>query len=138
MKTDQDFLRAATDKGNEVATPFNFGAVVVRDGEIIGADHAHVWDQHDPSAHSEVSAMRAAGKKLGSWELAGCTLYASHEPCAMCFACAAWAGIDRIVFAIAATEQDAVMYEFKDPNIMELAKQLNRSMKIEQLRLKEK
>lgn len=133
--TDQDFLRQAITKGNEVKAPYNFGAVVVKDGKIIGADHAHVWELHDPSAHSEVSAMRLAGQKLQNFKLEGCTLYASHEPCAMCFACAAWAGIDRIVFVTPATAQQSVMYEFKDPDIIALSKQLSRPMKVEQIDL---
>lgn len=135
MKDDQYFLKQAIEVGNQVAAPYNFGAVLVKNGEIVSSDHAHVLDQHDPSAHSEVSAMRAAGQKLGDYRLNDCTLYASHEPCAMCFACAAWAGIERIVFVTPASAQTQVMYEFKNPNIIELAKQLQRPMKVEQIQV---
>ncbi len=133
--TDEEFLKLAVEKGNEVKAPYNFGAVVVKDGEAIGSDHANVWEQHDPSAHSEVSAMRLAGQKLKDWQLGGCTLYASHEPCAMCFACAAWAGIDRIVFVTPASAQKEVMYEFKEPDIIGMSKKLLRPMKVEQIDL---
>lgn len=135
MSDDKKFLKMAVEVGNEVEAPYNFGAVVVKDGEVVGADHAHVWEQHDPSAHSEVSAMRGAGQKLQNWKLDGCTLYASHEPCAMCFACAAWAGVERIVFVTPATAQQDVMYEFKNPNIVALSKELLRPMKVEQMDL---
>ncbi len=133
--TDQDFLKLAIAKGNEVEVPYNFGAVVVKDGEVIGSSHAYVWEEHDPSAHSEVSAMRMAGKKLQSWQLDGCTLYASHEPCAMCFACAAWAGIKRIVFVTPASAQQDVMYEFKAPDIIKMSEQLLRPMEVERVDL---
>lgn len=131
--TDQDFLKQAVEIGNKIKSPYNFGAVVVKDGEVIGKDHAHVLELHDPSAHSEVSAMRLAGKRLKNFQLEGCTLYASHEPCAMCFACAAWAGIERIVFVSPASASKEVMYEFKNPDIIKLSKQLLRPMKVEQL-----
>ncbi|MDQ3064984.1 MAG: nucleoside deaminase [bacterium] len=133
--TDKDYLKLAIKKGNEVRAPYNFGAVVVRDGEVIGVDHAHVGDEFDPSAHSEVCAMRQAGKALGSWQLPGCTLYASHEPCTMCLACAAWAEIERIVFVTPASEQKEVMYEFKQPDIFTLSKGLRNPMKVEQMDL---
>ncbi len=134
---DQDFLKEAIKVGNKVKAPYNFGAVVVKDGKIIGADHAHVWEESDPAAHSEVCAMRKAGKKLKTWQLEGCELYASHEPCAMCFVCAAWAGIDRIVFVTPASAQSDVMYEFKKPDIIKLATELNRPMKVEQVDINE-
>ena len=126
---DEEYLKLAIKKGDEVKAPYNFGAVVVKDGKLIASDCAHVWEEHDPSAHSEISAMRTAGQKLQSWQLEGCTLYASHEPCTMCFACAAWAGIERIVFVTPASAQKDIMYEFKKPDIFALARQLNRPMK---------
>ena len=135
MNEDIKFLKMAIDTGNKVDAPYNFGAVVVKAGVVIGSDHAHVWEEHDPSAHSEVSAMRQAGQNLQSWKLEGCTLYASHEPCAMCFACAAWAGIERIVFVTPAAAQQDVMYEFKNPDIISLSKNLLRPMKVEQVDL---
>jgi len=133
--TDQDFLKLAIAKGNEVEAPYNFGAVVVKDGEVIGNDHAHVGDLFDPSAHSEVCAMRMAGQIVQNWKLDGCTLYASHEPCAMCFACAAWAGVERIVFVTPATASTEVPYEFKNPDIIKLSEGLLRPMKVEQMSL---
>ena len=130
--TDKDFLKMAIDKGNEVDAPYNFGAIVVKNRVVLGSDHAHVTDLHDPSAHSEVCAMRLAGQKVQNWRLEGCTLYASHEPCTMCLSCAAWAGIERIVFVTPASAQNDVMYEFKEPDIFGLATMLTNPIKIEQ------
>lgn len=133
--TDQDFLRKAIEVGNQINEPYNFGAVVVKDGMLISAEHAHVFEENDPSRHSEVSAITAACKKLGSFHIDGAVLYSSHEPCTMCLACAAWAHIDRIVYVTPASAQQEVMYEFKRPDIKQLAKELSRPLKVEQLSL---
>jgi guanine deaminase len=131
--TDRDFLAKAVEVGNQVAAPYNFGAVVVKDGQIISAEHGHVFDAKDPSLHAEVSAIAAACKKLGNNHIDGAVLYCSHEPCTMCFACAAWAHIDRIVYATTANDQDGFMYEFKDPDLEELSKRLHRPIAVEHL-----
>jgi len=133
--TDQDFLLKAVEVGNKVPAPYNFGAVVVKDGEIISAEHNHVHETNDPSLHAEVSAIGVACKKIGSNLIDGAVLYASHEPCVMCFACAAWAHFDRIVYAMAASAQDDLMYEFKNPDIQRLTKELIRPMSVEHILL---
>ncbi|HUD06960.1 MAG TPA: nucleoside deaminase [Candidatus Saccharimonadales bacterium] len=136
MKDDQYYLRIATDEGNKNSAPYNFGAVVVKDGEIVAQDHNHVHENLDPSAHSEVSTIRKAAKKLENYNLDGCTLYCSHEPCIMCFSCAAWANIERIVYAIPASEQNEFSYEFRDVSLKDLVKKLvNRPIKVELVRL---
>ena len=134
MKDDQYFLREATRIGNQRAVPRNFGAVVVKDGEIVAAEHNHVHEQNDPTAHAETSAIRMACKKLGTHNLEGCTLYGSHEPCLMCFSCAAWARMDRVVYAVAANEQE-FSYEFESISLEDLAKHLARPMKLEHIPL---
>jgi len=133
--TDQDFLQKAIEVGNQVPKPYNFGAVVVKDGQIISAEHNHVQEKSDPSLHSEICAISAACKKLGNWHIDGAVLYASHEPCTMCFACAAWANFDRIVYATSASEQDGFMYEFTNPDLVALSKQLHRPIKVEHIHL---
>lgn len=138
--TDQDFLKEAVrvgGQGNEAGiSPVIFGAVVVKDGKIIAADHSHTHELHDPTAHAETSAIRNAAKILGTHNLEGCTLFGSHEPCLMCFSCAAWARMDRIVFAKPASELDDFTYEFKEVNIFDLAKKLaRRPIKVELVRL---
>jgi guanine deaminase len=76
-----------------------FGAVVARGGKIIGKGSNQVVATADPTAHAEVVAIRDACRKLGTFQLEGCVLYTSCEPCPMCLAAAYWARVDRIVFA---------------------------------------
>ena len=132
---DTEYLQQAINVGNEIPTPYNFGAVVVIDGKVISSEHNHVAEKSDPSLHSEVSAIAAACKRLGKHHLEGATLYSSHEPCVMCFSCAAWAHFDRIVFVTPAIEQESFMYELKDVSIIELSKKLVRPMIVEQISL---
>ena len=132
---DKDFLKEAINVGNQVPAPYNFGAVVVMNGKIIAKAHGNVQDTHNPSLHSEVSALAEAGKVVRNWQMDGATLYCSHEPCMMCFSCAAWANIDRIVYATSNAEQEDFMYEFKDVNIQDMAKKLRRFMSVEQLKI---
>lgn len=133
---DVDFLKIATEKGNEQGFPRNFGAIIVKDGEILAAEHNHVYEHNDPTAHAETSAIKAAAQKLGSPNLEGCILYGSHEPCLMCFSCAAWAKIDRIVYAVPASEQNDYSYEFEGVSIKELAGKLKRKpIKIDLVRI---
>lgn len=75
-----------------------FGAVVVKDGEIIGVSGNSVLRDNDPTAHAEVNAMRAACKKVGSPHIKGAILYSSCEPCAMCYSTAYWARVGKIFY----------------------------------------
>src|SRR5690242_11670509 len=76
-----------------------FGAVVVRDGQVIATGQNRVTRDNDPTAHAEVVAIRRACAALDDFSLAGCTLYASCEPCPLCLAACLWARLDRVVFA---------------------------------------
>lgn len=89
-----------------------FGAVVVRDGELVSEGTNRVTAEHDPSAHAEVVAIRAAGRALRTFDLTGAVLYSSCEPCPMCLATALWARVDRVVFA--ADRHDAAAAGFDD------------------------
>jgi tRNA(Arg) A34 adenosine deaminase TadA len=89
-----------------------FGAVVARDGVIVARGWNAVTSSLDPTAHAEVVAIRRACRKLGSFSLAGCVLYASCEPCPMCLAAAYWSRVDRLVYA--ATREDAAVAGFDD------------------------
>ncbi len=104
--TDQYYSDRATEVGNRKAAPYNYGAVIVKDGEIIGEDFNHVHETKDPSAHTEISASKMATLAYGSHNLNGATMYGSHEPCVMRAACAAWAGVGRIVYAVKAIDQE--------------------------------
>lgn len=89
-----------------------FGAVIVRDGEIIATGANRVVPNNDPTAHAEVVAIREACRKLGTFNLDGCTLYASCEPCPMCLSAIYWAGIKRICYGN--TKDDAKAIDFDD------------------------
>lgn len=89
-----------------------FGAVLVLDGEAVAEGTASVVEQHDPTAHAEVVALRRAGARLGRHLFDGATLYSSTEPCPMCLTASYWAHISRVVFA--ATSHDAAANGFED------------------------
>jgi tRNA(Arg) A34 adenosine deaminase TadA len=94
-----------------------FGAVVVRDGKIVGEGANSVTTTNDPTAHGEVNAIRAAAKSLGTFTLAGCDLYTSCEPCPMCLAAAYWARLDAVYYGASAADaaragfDDAFLYD---------------------------
>lgn len=135
MKDDKFYLIEAIKVGNKKAKPYNFGAVVVKDGKIVSSDHGHVQETNNPTLHAEMSAIIKACKKLGSHNIDGATLYASHEPCMMCMACASWAHMDRIVYCTTAAEQEGFVYEFKDFTVQDFAKKLPRPMKVDRLEI---
>ncbi len=76
-----------------------FGAVIVKDGEIISEASNSVTKTHDPTAHAEVNAIRIAAQKLNTFDLSGCEIYTSCEPCPMCLGAIYWAHLDKIYFA---------------------------------------
>ena len=94
-----------------------FAAVIVRNGEIVGEGVNTVTASHDPTAHGEVNAIRAAARALGTFTLSGCELYTSCEPCPMCLAASYWARIDAIYYGASAADaaragfDDAFLYE---------------------------
>jgi len=92
-----------------------FGAVVVHEGRIIGEGTNQVTGTHDPTAHAEVVAIRAACTQLGTFSLAGCEIFASCEPCPMCLSAIYWARIERIFFGN--TKTDAAAIGFDDDHI---------------------
>jgi guanine deaminase len=84
-----------------------FGAVVVKDGQIVGRGCNQVTSTNDPTAHAEVVAIRDACQHLGTYRLAGCEIYASCEPCPMCLATIYWSRIDRFYYGCTAAEAAA-------------------------------
>lgn len=88
-----------------------FGAVVVRDGEVIAEGVNRVVPGCDPTAHAEVEAIRAACRKMGAFQLDGCEIYASCEPCPMCLGAIYWARPDRLVFAAGRDEAAAAGFD---------------------------
>jgi len=89
-----------------------FGAIIVKDGIIIAQGANCVTLNNDPTAHAEVSAIRKACKKLDTFDLAGCVLYTSCEPCPMCLSASYWAHIDKIYYGC--TKEDAKDIGFDD------------------------
>lgn len=75
-----------------------FGAVIVKDGEIIAEGNNRVTIDNDPTAHAEVCAIRSAARKLGTFNLSGCEIYTSCEPCPMCLGAIYWARLERIYY----------------------------------------
>ncbi len=100
---DIDYLQAAIAQANaaQKAGEVPVGAVIVRDGEIIATGQNRVITDHDPTAHAEIVALRAAGIALGNYRLEGCDLYCTLEPCAMCAGAILHARIRRLVYAAA-------------------------------------
>jgi tRNA(Arg) A34 adenosine deaminase TadA len=89
-----------------------FGAVIVRDGKIIGEGVNSVTTDNDPTAHAEVNAIRAAARAIGTFTLEGCDIYSSCEPCPMCLAAAYWARLDALYYG--ATAAGAAQAGFDD------------------------
>jgi len=89
-----------------------FGAIVVKDGKIIGEGFNKVTSTNDPTAHAEIVAIREATKKLNSYQLEGCTIYTSCEPCPMCLGAIYWARPTRLVYAC--SKKDAAAIDFDD------------------------
>ena len=94
-----------------------FAALVAQDGEIIGRGTNVVTTINDPTAHAEVTAIRRACDAQDDYELTGCTLYATCEPCPMCLGAAYWARLGRVYYA--ATRTDAAAAGFDDTHIYE-------------------
>ncbi|USQ79938.1 nucleoside deaminase [Ornithinimicrobium faecis] len=92
-----------------------FGALVVRDGEVLGEGWNRVLGTNDPTAHAEVTAIRAACERLGSFQLTGAVVYASCEPCPMCLGAVYWARPTALYYA--ATRHDAAAAGFSDAMI---------------------
>jgi len=92
-----------------------FGAIIGRDGKIIAEGHNQVTSGNDPTAHAEVVAIRAACRQLGSFNLQGCEMYTSCEPCPMCLGAIYWARLDRVYYAN--TRVDAAAIGFDDDHI---------------------
>ncbi|MDK2978555.1 MAG: guanine deaminase [Bacteroidales bacterium] len=119
MMNNEEFMREAIKLSlnniNEGGGPF--GAVIVKDGEIIARGANRVTANNDPTAHAEINAIREATKKLSTFDLSGCQIYSSCEPCPMCLGAIYWARLDKIYFAN--TKTDARDIDFDDSFIYE-------------------
>lgn len=111
---DCDFMREAIKLANESVRRGGgpFGAVVVKNGKVIAGSSNRVTLELDPTAHAEVNVIREACRRLGTFDLKGCTIYTSCEPCPMCLGAIYWAHIDRIYYGN--TRKDARDVDFTD------------------------
>ncbi len=112
---DEQFMRRAislAQRGIDAGAGGPFGAVVVKNGEIVGEGCNQVTSTNDPTAHAEVVAIRNACQTLNSFQLDGCVLYTSCEPCPMCLGAIYWARPQQIFFAC--THEDAAEIGFDD------------------------
>lgn len=110
-----------------------FGAVIAKDGKIVAAGTNRVTPDCDPTAHAEVNAIRAASRTLGTFDLSGCEIYSSCEPCPMCLGAIYWAHLDRLYYGN--DKRDAAEIGFDDAFIykeLELKPQ-DRRLKSEEL-----
>jgi guanine deaminase len=120
---DNNFMKEAVaqaDKNLEAKEGGPFGAVVVKNGKIVGSGHNQVLLHNDPTCHAEMQAIRDACSKLGTFNLTGCTLYTSCYPCPMCMSAAIWADIKDIVYGN--TAKDAENIGFRDKYIYDFMK----------------
>ena len=113
----QDFMRRAIALSAEASVDDGddpFGAVVVRDGRIVGEGRNRVGSDCDPTAHSEIMAIRDACHRLGTPDLSECEIYTSGEPCPMCMAAIWWAGLSRVVYGVPKDESGDLGFSFAD------------------------
>lgn len=100
-ETHHDFMQIAIEearKGIQQGHGGPFGAVIVKDGKVVAKGHNMVLANNDASAHGEMMAIRKAGSELGTFDLSGCTLYTTGEPCHMCLCAIMWANIDQVYY----------------------------------------
>ena len=116
---DREFMREAIRLADESVKNGGgpFGAVIVKDGQIIAGGANRVTLDNDPTAHAEVNTIREACRKLGTFNLSGCAIYTSCEPCPMCLGAIYWAHISRIYYGN--TRKDARDIDFADDFIYE-------------------
>jgi guanine deaminase len=136
MEKHQEFMRLAIAlslQNVEKALGGPFGAVIVKDGEIVAKSANTVTTTNDPTAHAEVATIRLACNKLNTFNLEGCVIYTSCEPCPMCLGAIYWARLDKMYYGN--TKQDAANIGFDDAFIYEELdlKMENRKLKSEQI-----
>ena len=109
MKTAIDEARTGISEGH--GGPF--GCVIVKDGKVVGQGHNEVVKQKDPTCHGEVMAICNACKNLGTYDLSGCELYTTAEPCPMCRGAILWANISRVYYGCNITDTDRIGFRDK-------------------------
>ncbi len=129
------FMRAAikeAQKGIHQGHGGPFGAVIVKDGKVVARGHNQVVKNNDPTCHGEMQAIRAASKKLATFDLTGCDIYTTGEPCPMCMGAILWANINKVYYGcnIDDTEKigfrDSVFYQMQEDGMGDKVLELDR------------
>lgn len=102
-----------------------FGAVIVKDGKIIGRGHNRVVKNGDPTCHGEMEAIRDACKNMGTFDLSGSTIYTTGEPCPMCLGAILWANIEKVYYGCNVIDTERI--GFRDEKFYELSKPENKA-----------
>lgn len=101
-----------------------FGAVIVKNNQVVGKGHNMVLKNQDPTCHAEIEAIRNACKKLKTYDLSGCDIYIVGDPCPMCFAAINWANINKIYYGCNTSDADEI--GFRDKIFFDQAKELHK------------
>lgn len=118
---DKRFMQMAIEEAREGILQGDggpFGCVIVKDGAVLAKAHNRVLKDHDATAHGEITAIRQAGKVLGTYDLAGCELYTTGEPCHMCLCAILWANISKVYYGC--TIADNARIGFRDGHFDDL------------------
>lgn len=114
------FMQIAIDEARE-GIRYNdggpFGAVIVKDGKVVGRGHNMVIATVDPTAHGEIEAIRDACQRLGTFDLTGCEIYTTGYPCPMCFCAILWANIEKVYYGCNTADTETI--GFRDKNFEE-------------------
>ena len=108
-----------------------FGAVIVKNGEVIAKGHNQVIKNQDPTCHGEMMAIHAACKKLGTFDLSGCEIYTTGEPCPMCMGAILWANIDKVYYGCNVLDTEKI--GFRDNKFYEMNEPENRKQMVVEL-----
>ena len=108
-----------------------FGAIIVKDGKIVGRGHNQVLKRNDPTCHGEIMAIHSACKKLGTFDLSGSVIYTTGYPCPMCFGAILWANISKIYYGCNVIDTEKI--GFRDNKFYEMSENKDSSSFIEEL-----
>lgn len=114
------YMKLAINEANEGISKGHggpFGAVIVKDGQVISKGHNHVVSNNDPTCHGEIDAIRKACNKLGTFDLTGCEIYTTHYPCPMCACAIQWANIKTVYYGC--TVENTAEIGFRDKEFYE-------------------
>ncbi|MDO5481331.1 MAG: nucleoside deaminase [Candidatus Saccharibacteria bacterium] len=117
----KEFMEIAIDEAREGIRNGHggpFGAVIIKDGEIVASGHNHVLINNDSTCHGEIDAIRKAEQKLGTYDLSGCELYTTGEPCPMCLAAILWANIGKVYYGCTIADNEKI--GFRDARFDEM------------------